>query len=96
MKNVFIDANNNNSARQGGSAEYLDRLHETKQVLSALLEGRFPYFLRYFLSASDKTWKIKNWLSVLSLQEGTSSVIMDGKTLTLSAGDSLLVCAQST
>lgn len=32
MKNVFIDANNNNSARQRGSAEYLDRSHETEQV----------------------------------------------------------------
>ena len=56
----------------------------------------FHTYLQHFLSASDRTWKIKSWLSVLSLQEGTSTVTMDGKTLTLSAGDSLLVHAQST
>lgn len=53
---------------------------------------RFPY-LQCFLSVGDRTWKIE---SLLSLQEGTSTVAMDGKTLTLSAGDSLLVRAQST
>lgn len=53
---------------------------------------RFPY-LQCFLSVGDRTWKIE---SLLSLQEGTSTVAMDGKTLTLSAGDSLLVHAQST
>lgn len=49
--------------------------------------------MQHFLSAGDRTRKIK---SLLSLQEGTSTVAMDGKTLTLSAGDSLLVRAQST
>lgn len=49
--------------------------------------------MQYFLSPGDRTWKID---SLLSLQEGTSTVAMDGKTLTLSAGDSLLVPAQST
>lgn len=48
--------------------------------------------MQHFLSAEDRTWKIE---SLLSFQEGTSTVAMDGETLTLSAGDSLLVRAQS-
>lgn len=93
MKHVFIDAN---SVRWRRSAEYLARPCKTVFCLKCSFSRKdFHTYLQRFLSAGNKPWKTKSCPSLLSLQEGASTVTMDGKTLTLTAGDSLLVRAQS-
>lgn len=91
MKHVFIDAN---SFRQGTSAEYLARLHKAEQVRSALSVEKISILTCRIFFLLTTVHITKSWLSVLSLQEGASTVTMDGKTFTLAAGDSLLIHAQ--